>query len=79
MTRPRWADIRLDELTKEFDAISRGINLCHHLLTILSPEDPDAIATLADLRRLRAKRDEISAELLRLSEAAQQPVRHATH
>ena len=78
MTRPRWADIRLDELTKEFDAITRTIGVCNQLLTIIPHGDPDAIATVEDLRRLRAKRDEIKAELLRL-EAAQQSVSCATH
>lgn len=79
MTRVRWADIRIDELTKEFDALSALIGTCHRLLTVLPPDDPDAIATLADLRCLRVKREEVKAELLRLSEASQPVVRYGTH
>ena len=78
MTR-RWADLKIDELAKEFHTLSGLISACYRLLTVLPPDDPDAIATLADLRRLRTKRDDIQAELMRLGEASQRVVRYGTH
>jgi hypothetical protein len=49
------------------------------LLIVLPPDDPDAIATLADLRCLRAEREDVKAELMRLSEASHPVVRYGTH
>ena len=79
MTRVRWAGLKIDELAKEFHTLSGLISACYRLLTVLPPNDPDAIATLADLRRLRAKRDEVQAELMRLGEASHRTVRFGTH
>jgi len=76
MTRFRLVEFRIDELVKEFEAISGLIHACHHLLTVLPPDDPDAIATLGDLRRLRVKREDVKAELMRLKSAS---VSCATH
>jgi hypothetical protein len=47
MTRDRWADLKTDELAKEFQTLSGLINTCYRLLTVLPPDDPDAIATLS--------------------------------
>ena len=75
----KWADLKIDELAKEFDSLSGLISTCYRLLTVIPPDDPDAIATLANLRRLRVKRDDIQAELMRLGEARQRVVRYGTH